>query len=96
MSPARVETIRSMAGESIRHALDCITDAHSAAICFGTIYYAGGRCACLEKFPGSWRTRRAVEVKEVICYETLNVDVFLGQTTYTRRVNQNMFKIGKR
>ncbi|TWU75377.1 hypothetical protein ED733_001097 [Metarhizium rileyi] len=90
-----VETVRSLAEGPIRHVLDCITDSHSAAICFSAIYRAGGRYACLERFQESWRTRRAVKVKEVMGYEMLNTDVDLGPTVYTRKSSQVMFDIGK-
>ncbi|RYP18464.1 hypothetical protein DL765_003918 [Monosporascus sp. GIB2] len=94
-SPTCSETIRSLVKEPIRHALDCITDAESAAICFRAISRGGGRYACLEGFPEAWRTRRAIKVKEVMGFEILGVDVHLGDTTYTRSASEELFNIGK-
>ena len=74
-----VETIKSLAGGTpIKHALDCITDAESTAICFSALSRAGGRYACLEDCPDSWRTRRAVKVKVVMGFEMQGHDVDLG------------------
>ena len=69
-SPNCLESIKSLAGGAlIKHALDCITDAESVAICFGALSRVGGRYACLEDCPESWRTRRAVIVKAVMGFE---------------------------
>lgn len=92
-----VETIQSLArGQPIRHALDCITDGESAAICFRALSRFGGRYACLEECHASWRTRRAVKVKEVMGFEILGVRVFLGDhNVYTREASEEMFVIGR-
>lgn len=89
-------SIRAVAaGKPIRHALDCITDAQSAATCFASLDRAGGSYACLEERPRAWRTRRAVRVKEVMGYEILGLRVYLGPaTTYTREPSQLSFGIG--
>ncbi|KAJ3542838.1 hypothetical protein NM208_g3892 [Fusarium decemcellulare] len=80
-----VETILSIAGGvPIKYALDCITDADSAAICFGALSRAGGRYVCLERFDERWRTRRAVKVKEVMGFEMQGIDVDLGDPVYSR------------
>lgn len=93
-----VETVQSLAnGQPIRHALDCITDAESTAICFGALSRFGGRYACLEECHASWRTRRAVKVKEVMGFEILGARVFLGEhNVYTREASEEMFAIGRR
>ena len=81
-----VKTNKSLTdGAPIKHALDCITDAESAAICFGALSRAGGRYACLEDCPESWRTRRAVKVKVVMCFEMQGNDVDLGHPVYARK-----------
>ena len=78
-----METIKSLAdGAPIKDALDCITDAESAAICFGALSRAGGRYVCLEDCPESWRTRRAVKVKVVMGFEMQGNDVDLGHPVY--------------
>lgn len=92
-------TVRSLTadGPPLRHALDCITDVDSAALCFGAITRTGGRYACLEQFQSAWRTRRVVQVKEVMGYEILGRAVDLGgpESTYTRGVNQAAFELGQ-
>ncbi|GAW19046.1 hypothetical protein ANO14919_085300 [Xylariales sp. No.14919] len=88
-SPTCAESARALAGVPIRHALDCITSAESAATCFAALARTGGRYACLESLQDSWRTRRAVRVKEVMGYEALGRDFQVGPemaagVTYTR------------
>lgn len=96
---ACLESIRSLTadGPPLRHALDCITDIDSAALCFGAIARTGGRYACLEQFQPTWRTRRVVKVKEVMGYEVLGRAVDLGgpESTYTRGVNQRACETGQ-
>ncbi|OCL13417.1 putative zinc binding dehydrogenase [Glonium stellatum] len=95
-SPTCSETIRSLVtGATLRYALDCITDAESAAICFGAMSRAGGRYACLEGFHEAWRTRRAIKVKEVMGYEILGITVNLGDSVYTRAASSDLFEMGK-
>lgn len=90
-----VETIKSISPDtSIRHALDCITDAESVSICFGAMARTGGRYACLEEFHDSWRTRRAVKVKVVMGFEMQGVDVDLGHDVYTRKAKPELHAIG--
>ncbi|RYP45877.1 hypothetical protein DL768_007834 [Monosporascus sp. mg162] len=95
-STSCVDQIRTIVqGAPIRHALDCITDAESSAICFEAMGRTGGRYACLEQFHEGWRTRRAVKVKEVMGFEVLGVDIDLGNnTTYTRMANPRLHAIG--
>ncbi|KAI1755486.1 putative alcohol dehydrogenase [Xylaria castorea] len=88
-SPTCAESVRALAGVPIRHALDCITSAESVATCFAALARTGGRYACLESLQDSWRTRRAVRVKEVMGYEGLGRDFQVSSetapgTTYTR------------
>ncbi|KAL1872945.1 hypothetical protein Daus18300_004083 [Diaporthe australafricana] len=94
-----LESIRSLTagGPPLRHALDCITDADSAAVCFGALARTGGRYACLEHFQHAWRTRRVVRVKEVMGYEVLGRSVDLGgpESTYTRGENQAAVEAGR-
>lgn len=82
------------AGSQIKHALDCITDAQSSATCFGALSRAGGRYACLEACPVSWRTRRAVRVKVVMGFEMQGHDVDLGNEEYRRAASPELFNIG--
>ncbi|KAH9896255.1 putative alcohol dehydrogenase [Xylariomycetidae sp. FL2044] len=95
-SPPCVDQIRSAIGDRpIRYALDCITDADSADICFRALARTGGRYACLEQFSDGWRSRQAVKVKEVMGFEVLGVDVDLGPgTTYTRTASSRLHAIG--
>ena len=89
------ETIKSLAGGvPIKHALDCITDAESVAICFGALSRAGGRYACLEDCPESWRTRRAVKVKVVMGFEMQGNNVDLGHPVYARKASPELHAIG--
>ncbi|MCJ1323142.1 hypothetical protein MMC15_008495 [Xylographa vitiligo] len=94
-SGACVDTIKSLAGGMpIKHALDCITDPESVAVCFGALSRVGGRYACLEDCPDSWRTRRSVKVKVVMGFESKGVDVDLGHPVYTRKKNPELHAIG--
>ncbi|KAI0408922.1 putative alcohol dehydrogenase [Xylaria palmicola] len=70
-SPTCAADVRAQASEPVRHALDCITSAESAATCFAALARTGGRYACVESFQEAWRSRRAVRVKEVMGYEGL-------------------------
>ncbi|KAI1445303.1 GroES-like protein [Annulohypoxylon stygium] len=90
-----VEKVKSIAGSvPIRYAVDCITSADSAAICFGALGRTGGRYVCLEQFQDAWRTRRAVRTKIVMGYEMQGMDVNLGQEVYDRKANPELYEIG--
>jgi hypothetical protein len=95
-----LDTIRALTanGPPLRHALDCITDAESASVCFGALARTGGRYACLEGFREAWRTRRVVKVKEVMGYEVLGRPVDLGgaESTYSRGISEAAIEIGRR
>lgn len=89
-----VEKIKALAnGQSIKHALDCITDADSTAGCYAALARVGARYACLEDCPTAWRTRSAVKVKAVMGYEALGYDVTFGHETYDRKVNWELHHI---
>ncbi|CAA9963955.1 hypothetical protein CFE70_007342 [Pyrenophora teres f. teres 0-1] len=88
------EEIKTLAkGEKIKHALDCITDAESIAVCLASLSRVGGRYACLEAFPEAWLTRRSVAVKVVMGFEGQNVDVDLGHPVYSRKANPALHTI---
>ena len=53
----------------------------------------GGRYACLEEVDDSFRTRRAIRIKEVMGYEGLGVRIDLGATSYSREANQELFDV---
>jgi NADPH:quinone reductase-like Zn-dependent oxidoreductase len=90
-----VETIKSIAdGDQIRYALDCITDATSASICFAALARTGGWYACLEDFHESWRTRHAIKTKVVMGYEMQGRDVHLGHDVYSRPARQELHDLG--
>ena len=94
-SPTCIETIKSLAGGvPIKHALDCITDAASVAICFGALSRAGGRYACLEDCPESWRTRRAVKVKVVMGFEMRGINVDIAHPVYGRKARPELHAMG--
>ena len=94
-SPDCADQARGLASAPIRYALDCITTAESAATCFAAIARTGGRYACLEGIPDSWRTRRAVKVKVVMGYEGMGRDFHVGSdksdaenSTYNREYSE--------
>ena len=90
------EEIKAIAsGSPIKYALDCITDAESVAICFGALGRGGGRYACLEDCPESWRSRKAVKVKVVMGFEMQGIDFDLGHPVYARKANAELFAIGE-
>ena len=95
-SPTCVDTIRSLASDkgSIHHVLDCITSQESVAICYAAMARAGGRYACLEKLEPEWRTRKAVKTKEVMGFEGFGHAVVLGEDTYSRKVNKDLYTRG--
>ncbi|RYP69652.1 hypothetical protein DL770_008197 [Monosporascus sp. CRB-9-2] len=98
-SNQHADAIRDVAnGQPIRHALDCITDLDSAALCFAVIARTGGRYVCLEQFRSEWHTRRVVSVKEVMGYEILGYRVDLGATesVYSRQPSEEASDIGRR
>lgn len=97
LSTTCIDDIKSIAGDSsIRHAIDCITDADSARVCFGVMPRTGGRYACLEDFHESWRTRRVVKVKVVMGYELEAETVDFGGDAYTREAKPELHAIGER
>jgi NADPH:quinone reductase-like Zn-dependent oxidoreductase len=93
-SPNCVDQIRAIAdGAPIKHALDCITNAESTAICFSALSRVGGRYACLEDCLEPWRTRRAIKVKVVMGFEGEGYDVDLGHPVYARKANPELHAI---
>ena len=95
-SPSCAETIKSAAADMgpIHHIIDCITSEESVAICYAAMARAGGRYACLEKLEDAWRTRRAITTKEVMGFEGFGHSVILGDNTYTREVNRDLYSRG--
>lgn len=87
-SPTCAQEIKDLAGGvAIKHALDCITDAESCAVCFACLARVGSRYACLEAIPDAWVTRRSVALKVVMGFEGQDRDVDLGHPVYSRRAN---------
>ena len=87
----QIQTIAG--GVPIKYALDCITDFESTAVCFSALSRMGGRYACLENCPDSWRTRRVVKVKVVMGFEGEGYDVDLDHSIYTRKANPELHSI---
>ncbi|KAI5865335.1 putative alcohol dehydrogenase [Durotheca rogersii] len=88
------EEIKALAGgKPIRYAMDCITTAESAATCFAAMARTGGRYACLEGLPQAARTRPSIRIKEVMGFEGLGFDVNLGDSSYSRVANPELFKV---
>ncbi|RYN75492.1 hypothetical protein AA0117_g6387 [Alternaria alternata] len=87
-SPTCVQDIKALAnGQKIKHALDCITDPESTAVCLASLARIGARYACLEAVPDAWLTRRSVAVKVVMGFEGQNFDVDLDHPVYSRKAN---------
>nr|A0A0C6DWS6.1 RecName: Full=Trans-enoyl reductase bet3; AltName: Full=Betaenone biosynthesis cluster protein 3 [Neocamarosporium betae]BAQ25464.1 zinc-binding dehydrogenase family protein [Neocamarosporium betae] len=83
-----VQDIKALAnGQSIKHALDCITDPESTTVCLASLARIGGRYACLEAVSDACITRRSVAVKVVMGFEGQNFDVDLGHPVYSRKAN---------
>lgn len=88
-SPSCAQEVKQLAGSTpIKHALDCITDAESAAVCFAVLARVGARYACLEAIPEAWITRRSVALKVVMGFEGQDRDVDLGHPVYSRKANK--------
>lgn len=95
MSSKCAEDILAAAGGiPIRHSLDCITDRKSSSVCFKALARTGGRYACLEEIPDSWRTRRAIKVKVVMGYEIQGEDTDFGHEVYTRKAKPEWHALG--
>lgn len=91
------ESIKSLAGgKPIRRAMDCITTAESSATCFSAMARTGGRYACLEELPQALRTRPSINVKAVMGFEGLGFDVNLGDSSYSRHANPDLFNVTAR
>ncbi|KEY73199.1 hypothetical protein S7711_04165 [Stachybotrys chartarum IBT 7711] len=86
------------ANTQVRHVLDCITDPQSVRLSFAAIARTGGRYACLEHCRDSWKTRRMVQVKEIMGFDVLGRDVDLGgpSSAYTRKADREAVAIGRR
>lgn len=93
-SPTCAQDIKALAnGRKIKHALDCITDPESAAVCLASLARIGARYACLEAVPDAWLTRRSVAVKVVMGFEGQNFDVDLGHPVYSRKANPTLHAV---
>jgi NADPH:quinone reductase-like Zn-dependent oxidoreductase len=93
-SPTCAEDIKKVAnGAPIKYALDCITDAESAATCFAALARLGSRYACLEAIPDAWIARRSVARKVVMGFEGQNYDVDLGHPVYSRKANPTLHAV---
>ncbi|KAF1362282.1 hypothetical protein EJ07DRAFT_174635 [Lizonia empirigonia] len=86
-----IKTVKSLAGKPICRALDCITDAESAAICYGAMARTSGIYACLEECPDA---RRTVKVKEAMGFQIIGIDINLKGSTYRRPADQKFMNIG--
>lgn len=97
-SASCADTVRELAKVPIRHTLDCITSPESVATCFAAMARTGGRYACLEAMDDAWRTRRLVQVKEVMGFEGLGHDVRFGPvpSTYWRDRNPSVNALCRR
>ncbi|KAI1129529.1 chaperonin 10-like protein [Nemania abortiva] len=99
LSPSVAEDAQAAAGgkHKIRHALDCITTAESAAMCFSTIARRGGRYVCLEALEDGWVTRQAVHTNVAMGYETTGIDHDFGPSSpYTRLADPALHERGVR
>ncbi|KAI8630880.1 hypothetical protein F5Y19DRAFT_463740 [Xylariaceae sp. FL1651] len=97
LSPSVAEDAQAAARgkHKIRHALDCITSAESAATCFGAIARRGGRYVCLEALEEGWVTRQAVSATVAMGYETTGTDHdFDPGSPYTRLADPTLHRLG--
>lgn len=91
-----VQSVKEIAGKPIKRVLDCITDMESTALCFDAMSRTGGKYSCLEECPEIYRTRRIIQVSEVMGFQVLGVDLDLGDSTYSRRGDEKLLEIGMR
>ncbi|KAJ5420682.1 Polyketide synthase enoylreductase [Penicillium sp. CMV-2018d] len=77
-SPTCAADIKSFTNNSLKYALDCITDADSTQICHTAIGRAGGRYACLELPQQELLTRKAVNSEFVMAHELHGKEIALG------------------
>lgn len=77
--PETANSIRKLTGNKLRHALDCITDKDSVALCYAAIGRMGGKYASLELCPEELQTRKAVQAKFVYALEVFGQPISLGK-----------------
>lgn len=77
--PETANVIRKLTGNKLRHALDCITDKDSVALCYAAIGRMGGKYASLELCPEELQTRKAVQAKFVYALEIFGQLISLGK-----------------
>ncbi|KAL9095163.1 MAG: hypothetical protein Q9165_002419 [Trypethelium subeluteriae] len=74
-SASCAEEVRAYTKNSCDYALDCITEASTMEVCYGSIGRAGGRYCGLEPFPERQHTRKIIKP-----------DWILGLTIYGKRI----------
>ncbi|KXJ94937.1 chaperonin 10-like protein [Microdochium bolleyi] len=95
MSPSCGADIRAHTGNQLWHALDCISDAQSAAICYAALGRAGGHYVCLELQPDSvLAARRAVQPEFLMGYDMFGKGIDLPGA-YGREPNPDRHELGK-
>ncbi|KAJ6020767.1 Polyketide synthase enoylreductase [Penicillium herquei] len=92
-SPTCAADIKSFTNNSLKYALDCITDADSTQICYAAIGRAGGRYACLELPQQELLTRKAVNSAFVMAHELHGRKIDLGPE-YGRPASQATKDLG--
>jgi len=94
-SPSCGADIRAHTGNRLWHALDCISDAQSAAICYSALGRAGGLYVCLELPPdGALTARRAVRHEFLMGYDIFGKGIDLPGG-YGREPNLDRHELGK-
>ncbi|KAJ1323104.1 aspyridone synthetase trans-acting enoyl reductase [Microdochium nivale] len=95
MSPSCGADIRAHTGNQLWHALDCISDEQSTAICYAALGRAGGRYVCLELQQDSvLSTRRAIRPEFIMGYDIFGNGIDLPGA-YGRDPNQSRHELGK-
>ncbi|KAL9045364.1 MAG: hypothetical protein Q9214_001577 [Letrouitia sp. 1 TL-2023] len=71
-SPSCGREIQEYTKDSLKYAMDCITETESMKICYTAIGTKGGQYVALDPFPIRTHTRRSVKPNWIIAFTTLN------------------------
>lgn len=87
--PDVAEHIKAHTGGRLKYALDCISNAASARLCYAVIQRAGGRYVSLERIPQEvLSVRQAVRPAFVLAAEAFREEIKLGHDGYDRPINK--------
>lgn len=72
-----IRSVKSLAGDSLKYALDCVSNSTSMMICYECIGSQGGRYVALDQFSLRQHTRRSVRPKWILANMTFGDPIHL-------------------